>query len=130
MTAPSRLIDTDVAIEVLRGRTPALDARVAAEPAPRISAITVAELVYGTLRSPRPSFELLGAFQEIVPALPLDAEAAARAAEVRAALARAGTPIGHYDTLIAGHALALGVPLVTRNAREFERVPGLAVEAW
>jgi len=126
----SRLFDTDVAIELLRGRSPELDARAAVEPAPRISAVTLSELTYGMLRSPRPAPEVLTAFVSRVPALPFAAEAAARAAEVRARLAAVGTPIGHYDTLIAGHALALGVPLVTRNVREFERVAGLAVELW
>lgn len=46
------------------------------------------------------------------------------------ALAAKGTPIGSYDVLVAGEALALDVPLVTRNGREFRRVPGLRVERW
>jgi tRNA(fMet)-specific endonuclease VapC len=41
-----------------------------------------------------------------------------------------GTPIGPYDTLIAGQAMARGLTLVTRNTREFERVVGLSVENW
>lgn len=45
-------------------------------------------------------------------------------------LSAAGTPIGAYDTLIAGHALARGLTLVTNNTREFSRVPGLQVENW
>jgi tRNA(fMet)-specific endonuclease VapC len=49
---------------------------------------------------------------------------------VRAALERAGTPIGNSDLWIAAHALALGVPLVSNNLREFERVPGLKLENW
>ena len=50
--------------------------------------------------------------------------------EVRAALQRAGTPIGNNDLWIAAHALALSVPLVSNNLREFERVPGLKLENW
>lgn len=49
---------------------------------------------------------------------------------MRAGLERAGTPIGPLDTLIAAHALALGARLVTRNEREFARVPGPEVESW
>ena len=62
--------------------------------------------------------------------LPFDAEDARHAGEVRAALERAGTPIGGYDVLIAGQALARDLILVTHNMREFERVAGLRIEDW
>lgn len=52
------------------------------------------------------------------------------AAELRAYLERAGTPIGPNDMLIAAHALALGLIVVSGNDREFARVPGLAVDNW
>ena len=55
---------------------------------------------------------------------------ARKAGEIRAVLAAAGTPIGPYDVLIAGQALARDVTLVIRNVREFSRVPGLRVEDW
>jgi tRNA(fMet)-specific endonuclease VapC len=45
-------------------------------------------------------------------------------------LHRAGTPIGSMDTMIAGHAIALGSVLVTNNERHFSRVTGLKVENW
>jgi tRNA(fMet)-specific endonuclease VapC len=38
--------------------------------------------------------------------------------------------IGANDLLIAAHARALGLTLVTNNEREFRRVPGLVVENW
>jgi tRNA(fMet)-specific endonuclease VapC len=62
--------------------------------------------------------------------LPFEPPADAIYADLRAHLERAGTPIGANDMLIAAHALALGATLVTANAREFARVPGLAVEDW
>ena len=43
---------------------------------------------------------------------------------------RKGTPIGHYDVLIAGHARSRGLVLVSNNLREFERVDGLRLENW
>jgi tRNA(fMet)-specific endonuclease VapC len=49
---------------------------------------------------------------------------------IRATLKGAGTPIGAYDTLIAGQALARGLTLVTANTREFSRVEGLKMVDW
>lgn len=46
------------------------------------------------------------------------------------ALARRGEPIGAFDTLVAAHALTLGLTVVTNNTRHFSRVPGLAVANW
>jgi tRNA(fMet)-specific endonuclease VapC len=62
-----------------------------------------------------------------------DEYAAQLAAEVRASLETMrpnAQPIGPYDVLLAGHALAMGAVLVTHNTREFSRVPGLSVEDW
>ena len=52
------------------------------------------------------------------------------AARLRVALEAAGTPIGPHDTLIAATALRHQGTLVTRNAREFARVPGLQWDNW
>ncbi|WP_431269138.1 PIN domain-containing protein [Dankookia sp. P2] len=62
------------------------------------------------------------------PILPLEAPVDAAYGTLRTALDAAGTPIGPNDLLIAAHALALGATLVTANLREFQRVPGLALE--
>jgi len=59
-----------------------------------------------------------------------DADDAREAGDVRAALERVGTPIGPYDILIAAQARRRGATLVTANAREFARVPGLKTEDW
>ncbi|GFM58066.1 hypothetical protein PSCICF_42440 [Pseudomonas cichorii] len=59
-----------------------------------------------------------------------DENAAAHTGQLRAELGRAGTPIGPYDQMIAGHARSLGLILVTNNRREFDRVSGLRVEDW
>ena len=62
--------------------------------------------------------------------IPLDEAAADRFALVAAALARRGEPIGTFDTLMAAHALSLGIAVVTNDTKHFSRVPGLAVENW
>ena len=51
-------------------------------------------------------------------------------ARIRAALRRLGTPIGPYDALIAGQALARGWTVVTANIGEFSRIDGLNVIDW
>jgi tRNA(fMet)-specific endonuclease VapC len=62
--------------------------------------------------------------------LPFEPEDAAHAGNIRAELERAGTPIGHYDYLIAAQARRRAATLVTANSREFARVPGLLVADW
>lgn len=62
--------------------------------------------------------------------LDFDERAAAHAAEIRAELAKAGTPIGAYDVLIAAHARSQGLILVSNNLCEFNRVAGLRTENW
>ena len=49
---------------------------------------------------------------------------------IRAELERIGQPIGNINLMIASHALCAGAVLVTNNIREFQRVPGLALEDW
>jgi glycosyltransferase involved in cell wall biosynthesis len=61
---------------------------------------------------------------------PWPLEATHHYAQIRAALERSGRPVGGIDLLIAAHALAEDSVVITRNAREFERVPGLAIEVW
>lgn len=60
----------------------------------------------------------------------LEFHSAQQAGQVRAHLRKLGTPIGEYDLLIAGMALANKLIVVTHNTREFSRVPGLQVEDW
>ena len=62
--------------------------------------------------------------------LPFGAGAASEYGEIRAYLQSRGTPIGPLDMLIAAHARAEGMILVTNNIREFERVPDLELENW
>lgn len=67
---------------------------------------------------------------EVLPVLPFGVEEARASAHLRAAVERAGRPLGPIDVLIAGTAVAHRATLVTRNVEEFGRVPGLTVENW
>ena len=73
---------------------------------------------------------LIDAFVGDVAVVPFEAEAADRFGKVAAALVSKGTPIGALDTMIAAHALQLGLTLVTHNLRHFRRVHGLKVVDW
>lgn len=99
-----------------------------------VPAVVVYELRYGLLRlSPDlagPRLQALEAFLMPLQVLAFDAACAHEAAGIRAQLERSGTPIGAHDVLIAATVRRAGATLVTRNAREFARVPGLAVLSW
>ncbi len=97
-----------------------------------VSSVTWAELSYGAYRSADPARNLAAAERLLsgIPILAFDTAAATQAGMIMAELARAGTPVGDRDALIAAHARALGLILVTHNVREFARVPGLKAEDW
>lgn len=99
-----------------------------------VPAIVEYELRYGLLRLPpeaaNPRLAALAALLRPMQVLPFDSESAAHAASIRVAMEAAGTPIGPHDTLIAATALRHQAPLVTRDVREFSRVPGLQLLNW
>jgi len=97
-----------------------------------ISSISLMELIYGAEKSANPEKNLavVEGFAARLEVLSYDAPAANHTGQLRAELARNGTPIGPYDQLIAGHARSRGMIMVTNNRREFDRVPGLRVEDW
>lgn len=99
-----------------------------------VPAIVEYELRYGLLRLPpeaaQPRLAALAALLRPMQALPFDSACATHAARIRAELEFAGAPIGPHDTLIAATALRYQATLVTRNVREFSRVPGLQWQNW
>ena len=96
------------------------------------SSITVAELDYGVSKSRHATKNRAALSQFLSPleVASFDRDAAAGYGRLRATLEQKGTPIGSMDLLIAAHALSLAVHLITNNAREFQRVPGLRFENW
>lgn len=97
-----------------------------------ISAITLAELEHGVEKSVNPEKNQMALIQflAILDILPFDDLAATEYGNICAYLQKRGTPIGTMDMLIAGHARAEGLILVTNNVREFMRVPNLGIENW
>jgi tRNA(fMet)-specific endonuclease VapC len=95
------------------------------------SIIVAAELRYGCAKKGSAKLQArVEAVLQTIPVLPLDVPVDAAYGDIRAALEAAGQPIGQNDLLIAAHAVASGLTLVTDNAREFKRVRGLKVENW
>ena len=97
-----------------------------------ISTVTLMELIYGAEKSANPvqNLAVIEGFAARLDVLDYNHDAAAHTGQIRAELARLGTPIGAYDSMIAGHARSRGLIVVTNNRREFSRVPGLRVEDW
>lgn len=127
------MLDTNIASHIIRGATPALQARLREVPMAQlcVSAVTEGELLYGLARKPDATALRAAAtgFLLRVDLLPWDSAVAARYGDLRAELGRRGTPLGNLDTLIAAHALALDCTLVS-NDQAFARVPGLRWEDW
>jgi tRNA(fMet)-specific endonuclease VapC len=128
------LLDANTCIRYLNGRSPSIFERLDSLPEPDIVVCSVVkfELRYGALRSDYVEKTLAQQkeFLDRFVSLPFDDNAAVQAAQIREYLARAGTPIGPYDLLIAGITLANNVTLITHNVREFGRVQNLRFEDW
>ena len=132
----SLLLDTDVCIALLRGRRARPRQLVAAcvdeGRVLHVSAISLHELWFGVAGSERPDAgaEELARLATVLRILDFNADDARAAGQIRSDLKRLGTPIGPFDVLIAGQALARGLTLATGNRREFGRVDGLRLESW
>jgi tRNA(fMet)-specific endonuclease VapC len=128
------LLDTNVCVVYLNGRSSSVRDRLLATPAEEIAVCSVvkAELFYGAFRSnnPQRTLERQQTFLLRFVSLPFQDEAALLAGQIRAKLASVGTPIGSYDLQIAAIAVVNNLTLVTHNTREFERVDRLQLEDW
>lgn len=127
------VLDTNVVIHYFKGQGRVAERLLSTPPNEvALPSIAVFELEVGVLRSDNVSRrrEQLRLFLEVVTTLPFGPAEATAAAEVRTDLETRGLPIGPFDVLIAGTALAQHATLITRNTREFGRVDGLTVENW
>ena len=128
-----RTLDTNICSYILRRHPASMIERFATLDRSQLwlSAMVAAELRFGAVKLASPRFSAavetwLAGFE--VRPWPLDATH--HYAQMRAALERAGKPVGAMVMLIAAHAVAEDSALITNNAQEFYRVPGLAVQEW
>jgi len=130
-------LDTNAVIALLNASSEPVRARLAAAVRRRevvtISVVVLYELRYGAAKSAnrqRASHRIGEFLSGPIQVLDFETDDAEEAGDIRAALERAGTPIGPYDVLIAAQARRRGAILVTANRREFSRVPRLKTEDW
>jgi tRNA(fMet)-specific endonuclease VapC len=127
------LLDTNILADLVRNPAGRAARRLAVvgEATVCTSIAVACELRYGASKRGSPALsarieDLLASLE----VLPFDREADRRYAEIRLHLDRIGQPIGPNDLLIAAHALALDLTLVSDNMGEFARIPGLALDNW
>ena len=127
------MLDTNICIYVIKNRPAELRERFnSLADQLCISAVTLAEIVYGAEKSARPieNLAVVEQFAARLDVLAFGERAAVHYGQLRAELERAGLPVGLHDVMIGGHARSEGLTLVTNNLREFQRMEGLRVENW
>jgi tRNA(fMet)-specific endonuclease VapC len=127
------LLDTNIISDLVRRPRGPVASRIAevGEDSVCTSIVVGAELRYGAEKSQSKQLsERVDLLLSALEILPLEPPADHCYGELRHHLAQQGTPIGPNDLLIAAHALAADLTLVSANTREFERVPSLRVENW
>ena len=127
------VLDTNTLIYFFKGMGSVADNLLSKKPADiGIPAIVLYELELGIAKSAAPKKRAmqLDKLIDTVQILGCSTPEAKASAQIRATLEKQGTPIGPYDTLIAGTALANQGTLVTHNTGEFKRIKKLAVEDW
>ena len=127
------LLDTNLCIYIINHRPSKVLERFKGFSAGEVgvSSIVAAELAFGVEKTGslknKQALELFLASMTIAP---FDATCVWAYAKLRAQLEKLGKPIGSIDTMIAAQALALDLPLITNNQKEFAQVPGLKLENW
>ena len=128
------MLDTNICIYLIKGKDPNLKLKLYDKGVGccAISSITLAELCYGIFKSSRVEQNklALGLFLAPFELLPFSTDAAFIYGNIRQQLELRGEIISGYDLLIAAHALAEGLTLVTNNVNEFSRLDNLSVENW
>jgi len=130
-----RILDTNVCIDVLRGRRKVVDHLAACDPKDCcISVVTEFELFQGAGRAPVDRREdehaKVTRLVSCLQLLPFDSECARIAARINADLLNRGTPVSITDVFIAATGLRHGWPVVTHNTRDFKRIEGVILEDW
>ena len=131
------VLDTNACIALINGKPTAVRIRfqdaIARGAELNVSSVVVFELWYGVAKSAQQesnTSRLETFLAGPISLLSFDEEDARAAGRIRAAVEKAGRPIGAYDLLIAGQAVRHKLTLVTANGKEFARVKGLVCEDW
>ena len=129
------LLDTNVCIDVLRGRPEIVKRFQQYSPDDLcISSISVSELIQGAGRAPEAYRTMerrkVSTFLGIMKTVTFDAECGVLAGDINAVLLNWGTPVGVMDVFIAAIALRLKLPLATNNVRDFSKISGLELIDW
>ncbi|MDR1965933.1 MAG: type II toxin-antitoxin system VapC family toxin [Synergistaceae bacterium] len=128
------LLDTNICIYAINRRSQkVIDCFSKKEPYEiKLSSVTLAELEYGASKSQNRGKNRMALFGFVAPfeIIPFDDRDAEAFGLIRTSLERQGRVIGPYDMQIAAQAISRDFTLVTNNAREFDRIPGLKIENW
>ena len=127
------MLDTDTVIYAIKNRPDQVRKRFKQHNGQIcISTVTLGELIFGAEKSAQPetNLQIIEGMLARMELVHFNESAAAHLGQIRAELAKVGTPIGPYDSMIAGHARALSLILVSNNQKEFNRVSGLRLENW
>jgi len=120
------VLDTDVAVEYLRGNKEVVDSVLSLKEICS-TVITMAELSYGTHKSRRVGkhWEKLVGFARGVTILGIDLAVCQKFGELKEELAKKGKEPGDFDLLIASICIVNGCHLVTKNKKHYRRIKGL-----
>ncbi|MDB9342624.1 MULTISPECIES: type II toxin-antitoxin system VapC family toxin [Nodularia] len=127
------LLDTNILSDLVRHPQGLVFQRIATvgEDSVCTSIIVACELRFGAAKNGSSRLvQQVERILEVFPVLSLESPIDKHYGAIRTHLEQSGTPIGPNDLLIAAHALALNLTLVTANTREFERVPALILDNW
>ena len=127
------LLDTNIVSHLVRHPQGVIRDRIAevGEETVCVSLLVAAELRFGAARKQSARLtQQVEAVLSVLPILALETPVDTHYAQIRVRLETSGCPIGPNDLIIAAHARALGLTLVTHNLTEFSRVPGLLVQNW
>ncbi len=127
------MLDTNICIYVIKNRPASCREKFNTHSgAMAISSVTLAELMYGAMKSAKPDSNMrtVEEFSARLTVLDFDTNAAGHYGDIRSVLETQGKVIGPYDMMIAGHTRSQGLILVSNNTREFERIEGLRLENW
>ncbi len=129
---PRYMLDTNICIYLMKNQPPEIARRFSRCYVGEVvmSAITFAELSYGVAACANPARERknLAALVQDIPVMPFDEAAGIAYGPIR--LATRDSRKDQLDKMIAAHAKALSVTVVTNNLKDFEKYPGIVIENW